>query len=233
MNIRELLVKLGFVPETATFTEQQPGYCYRFGNLDLQVSELTNLHMQREMLFTGVIADSRTVGVVEFALPLEVESYEQGVAMIARNLARRFNPSVPTPWLAQGLLWADHLPGRREMRLYEQRPYCTVEADWFKVAAKRLIACGKAAAPDAVFVTTFADGVLAYRLPDQLLAMPAKGADWPKAVTCRAAGLQHLSPRTPAAGVPVEAWKDHLQIGRLRLQVVEAPGQDLPVPEGS
>lgn len=233
MKTRELLVKLGFEPETARFTDQQPGYYYQFGNLDLQVSELNNLYMQRQMLFTGVIADSRTIGMVEFSLPMEVESYEQGVALIASNLGRNFNPSVPTPWLAQGRLWEEHLPGRREMRLYEQRPYCKVEADWFKVAAKRLIACGKAAAPEAVFVTTFADGVLAFRLPDQLLAMPAKGADWPQAVTCRAVGLQHLSARTPAAGVSVDTWKDHLHIGRLRLQIVETPGQELPVPRGS
>ncbi len=219
MKTRDLLVELGFQAEVARYTDQQPGYRYDFGNLVLHASQVTNEYLRQTMLFTGTKFSPRSIGSVEFSLLLNVESYEQGVALIAYNLGQDFNPMKPTPWLLQGRIWEEHLPGRRELRRFQQRPQCNVEADWFRVAVKKLIAFGENAAEGDCFSVSFAGNVLTVVLPDQQLVMPATGKDWPQAYQCLASGLRHLPRRTPSIGVSVSIWDGYLTIGRLRLPV--------------
>jgi hypothetical protein len=219
MKTRALLVDLRFQTEVARYTDQQPGYHYDFGNLVLHVSQVTNEYLRQTMLFTGTAYSPRSIGSVEFSLPLDVESYEQGVALIAYNIGQDFKPTRPTPWLLLGRMWEEHLPGRRELRLFQQRPQCNVEADWFRVAVKKLMACGENAAEGAYFSVSFAGNVLTVALPDQQLVMPATGKDWPQAYQCLASGLRHLPRRTPSIGVSVSIWDGCLTIGRLQLPV--------------
>lgn len=219
MKTRDLLVELGFQAEVARYTDQQPGYHYDFGNLVLHVSQVTNEYLRQTMLFTGTKYSPRSIGSVEFSLPLDVESYEQGVALIAYNIGQDFKPTRPTPWLLLGRMYEEHLPGRLEQRLFQQRPLCNVEADWFRVAVKKLIACGENAAEGILFSVTFAGSVLTIALPGQLIVMPATGKDWPQSYRCLANGLRHLSKRTPGSGVSVSFWDGHLTIGGLRLPI--------------
>ena len=216
---RDLLVNLGFESVLARFTDQQPGYRYDFGNLDLHASQVTNLYCRPEILFTGVISMPRMLGSVEFSLPLELESYEQCVALIAHNIGRAFVPEIPTPWLLLGRSWEEHLPGRRELRLYQQRPQCHVDADWFKVAVKKLAAAGEDADQTETFSVSFLENVLKFDLSKTCLVMPAAGTSWAQNYVCLATGLKHLSRRTPSSGVSISVWENCLTIGRLQLQL--------------
>ncbi|MDO8687622.1 MAG: hypothetical protein Q7K41_03430 [Dehalococcoidales bacterium] len=219
VSTRDLLVDMGFEPVIATFTDQQPGYRYNFGNFVLHASQVTSKYLRPEILFTGTMATPRVIGTVEFSLPLDVESYEQGVALIAHNIGRSFNPLVPTLWLDQGRAWEEHLPGRREARLYAQRPHCHVEAEWFRVAVKKLIEHGSTADDSQVFTLTFMSGVLKFELPNQILVMPARGKDWSDRYVCLSKGLAHISNRTPSDGIGLGVWKGELAIGRSRLKI--------------
>lgn len=219
VRTRDLLVNLGFESVLARFTDQQPGYRYDFGNLDLQASQVTNLYCRPEILFTGVISMPRMLGSVEFSLPLELESYEQGVALIAHNIGRAFVPEIPTPWLLLGRSWEEHLLGRREPVLYQQRPQCHVDADWFKVAVKKLVAAGKEAHEAETFSVSFLENVLKIDLAKTGLLMPAAGTSWAQTYVCLATRLKHLSRRTPSSGVSISVWENRLTIGRLQLQL--------------
>jgi hypothetical protein len=216
---RDVLVNLGFESVLARFTDKQPGYRYDFGNLDLHASQATNLFGQQEILFTGVISMPRILGSVEFSLPLELESYEQGVALIAHNIGRAFVPEIPTPWLLLGRSWEEHLPGRRELVLYQRRPQCHVDADWFKVAVKKLVDAGEEAHEAETFSVSFLENVLKFDLSKTDLVMPAAGTSWTQTYVCLATGLKHLSRRTPSRGVSISVWENRLTIGRLQLQL--------------
>jgi hypothetical protein len=217
MYTKDILVVLGFESEIAEWAGQQPGYRYDFGNLNLQVAQMMGKYFQPVMQFSGVIDTPRTLGVVKFSLLLEVESLEQGVALIAHNIGRDFTPLRHTPWLDQGRQWEDHLPGRRELRLYEQRPQCQVEPEWFRVAVKKLIAIGEAANEDAEFSVSFQDNVLRFDLSGEIMVMPATGESWPQIFWCRMQELRNLPKRTPLRGVCFSVWKEHLLIGRQQL----------------
>ena len=180
ISTRDLLVALGFEDIVAKYTELQPGYQYHFGNFVLRASQVTGFYLRPEFFFSGIMSTPRTFGMVDFSLPLELESYEQGVALIAYNIGRGFTPATPTPWLSQGRLWEEHLPGRRELRLFAQRPHCHVDAEWFRVAVKKLIAYGDKADDTSTLKASFAAGVLKLELPGQCLVMPATGKDWPQ-----------------------------------------------------
>lgn len=214
MSTRDLLVDLGFKAVIAEYTDQQPGYQYDFGNFILEASQVTGNSYQSEMYFAGIMSTERTHGMVEFSLLLDVESYEQGVALIAHNIGRHFNPTRATPWLSLGRMWEEHLPGRREARLYAQRPHCHVEAEWFRVAVKKLIKHGSKADDSHVFTVSFTSGVLRFTLPNQILVMPAQGKDWSETYVGLSKGLAHISNRTPSEGICLGIWKGKLAIGR-------------------
>ena len=219
ISTRDLLVDIGFEPVIATFTDLQPGYCYNFGNFVLHASQVTGKYLRPEIFFTGTIVTPRSISAVEFSLLLNVDSYELGLALIAHGIGRSFIPLLPTPWLDQGRKWEDHLPGRREARLHQERPQCHVEADWFRVAVKKLVEHGVHADDTQVFKVSFLSGVLKIQLSSQSLVMPATGDDWPEEYICLSRGLVHLSKRTPSEGVWFGVWKDEMAIGRLHLKI--------------
>ena len=217
IKTRDLLEDLGFEPMVAQWTDQQPGYIYRCGSLDLQVSQVTSQYLRPEMQFTGTYLTPRTSGRVEFSLPMELESFEQGVALIAHNVGRQFIPVKNVPWLDLGRTLEDHLPGRRELQLFAKRPKCHIEAEWFRVAAKKLIAHGLAADETRQFNVSFVDHVVKFELGGETLVMPASGTAWTETYSCNVHGLRHLSKRTPSEGVDLGFWQGHFTIGKLRI----------------
>lgn len=219
IGIRDLLVDLGFQSEVAPYTDQQPGYVYRFGNFDLRAVQVTNEHLRPVMQFSGILSTPRSFGAVDFSLPMEVASREQGVALIAHNIGSRFVPSDPTPWLEQGRDWATHLPGRQGLELYGRRPQCHVDALWFRVAVKKLAAAGKMAETSERFSVTFRDGTLMLRLPGQAMPIPATGLPWHQTYECEVRGLADLPRRTSSSGIWISVWQGSLQIGNRKLPV--------------
>jgi hypothetical protein len=221
IKTRELLVELKFEPTLAEFTSAQPGYCYRFGNLDLQAVEVTNEYLRPVMMFSGVKTMPSSFESVQLELPMELDSFEQGVALIAHAIGPRFTPLEATAWLEQGRLWEDHLPGRVDLRLFQQRPKCHVEAAWFRVALKKLRMAAEGTPEGQEFLVGFREDVLRIELPSEVVALPASGKPWPKMYRAGLKGLSFLSKRTPAEGVELDIWKGHITIGRLRLPVVD------------
>ena len=218
MSTRALLLGMGFQTVEAAWTEQQPGYQYDFGNFMLEASELMSLHFQRVMQFSGVQSDQRSIKEVDFQLPLNVECYEQGVALIANGIGRNFKPLIPTDWLEQGRQLQDYLPGMREIRLYDKRPQCLVEADWFKVAAKRLMAVGTTAKENATTDISFREHFLRFDTGQDVIVMPAHGDEWQQEYRCQTSAFQHISKRTPKAGVWFSVWGGNFMIGPLGLK---------------
>jgi hypothetical protein len=138
MKLRNLLVELGFRQDRTIITDEQPGYLYDFGNLELSASQVTNKYFKPVFLFAGIAQTTRTLAEICFEMPLDIDSYKQGVAWIAYGVGKDFRPKKSTDWLEQGREWSDTLPWEMEKREYDRRPRCSVDRDWFRVATKKL-----------------------------------------------------------------------------------------------
>ncbi|WP_137805888.1 hypothetical protein [Pseudomonas sp. G(2018)] len=212
METRALLESLPFQEDYWTLTDRQPGYFYDFGNFRLEAVQLTNQYFRQVFVFSGVIANTRSLRMINFQLPVEVESFEQGVALIAHGLGADFVPDVPTSWLTDGRSWASHLPGVRERIAYSARPHCVVEKDWFRVALRKLLDIGGSTEADALVSIGFDGEVLRFSCNGKVVICPATGSSWDETYSIRATQLEHL-PKRLRDWVDVSIWKDRLTIG--------------------
>jgi hypothetical protein len=110
VKTRALLETLGFQEDWEAITDQRPAYAYDFGNLRLSAAEVMSNYLRPCFLFGGIELGARSIGQVEFEMPVEIESFEQGVAWISYGIGERFRPCFPTPWLADGRMWKEQLP---------------------------------------------------------------------------------------------------------------------------
>ena len=215
--MRAVFEDLGFAPDWTAPTEQSPAYIFDFGNLTLKAAQVTGEYLRPEFLMTGIARTPRSLATIASSAPLEVESFEQGVAFIAAAIGPHFTPLRPAPWLDQGRLWQDHLPGRRELAAYRARPRCNVERDWFRVAARRLREQAQAADEAAVATFAFDGTVLTIQAGALIVPMPAEGAAWTEHYAVRLHHLSHLPRRLMRPFIIIDAWDGKLGIDRLRL----------------
>jgi hypothetical protein len=218
--MRAVFEELGFTPDWTALTEQPPAYTFDFGNLTLKAAQVTGQYLRPEFLMTGVARTPRSLAMIASSAPLEVESFEQGVAFIAAAIGPHFMPLRPTAWLDQGWLWQDHLPGRRELAAYRVRPRCNVERDWFRVAARRLLEKAQTADEEAVATFAFDGTVLTIRAGDLTLPLPAEGSAWPERYAVRLRHLQALPKRLMHPIIMIDAWDGKLGIDRLRVSLL-------------
>ena len=115
MKTRSLFVTLGFQENWNAMTDLQPAYAFDFGNLCLVAAQVMSRSFRPCFLLGGVVQDRRSLGrLVQFEIPLEIESHEQGVALIAHAIGADFQPTIPTPWLLEGQACQAHLPWRHK-----------------------------------------------------------------------------------------------------------------------
>jgi len=210
---RDVLMKLGFKEDWSAITDMQPGYYYDFGNLRLTAAQVVNRYFVPIFYFGGVVTGYRQIREIEFEALLEVESFEQGVALIAYGIGWDFMPLKPTPWLALGQEWQDTLPWIREQKAYMARPQCTVERDWFRVAKRKLLELvTKANENDLAFVR-FDGEMLRICLCGQIIPMPATGKEWDEQYTINAKELDSLPKRLKNDLICVSIWENRLNMG--------------------
>jgi len=103
---QDVLRRLGFREDREVMSDLSPGLSFDFGNFKLEASHQVNRWFRPVVSLGGVMTNDRTVALVHFEMPAEVESFEQGIAFVAHCLDTHanglFKPAAPVPWLAQG-----------------------------------------------------------------------------------------------------------------------------------
>ena len=211
MRTRALFEILGFQEDWEAITDQRPAYYHDFGNLRLTAAEVMSYHGPR-FLFSGVIEGARSVTMVDFEMPLEVESFEQGVAWIWSGIGEEFRPRLPTPWLEDGRTWQDHLPWVRRMEADKGRPQCLVERDWFRVAIKKLHAVAASASENDLVWLAFDGEALRIAAGGVTIIVPATGTAWDTRHAVKGTQLSDL-PRRLTDAVPIAVWDGKISIG--------------------
>lgn len=219
MNVptRDLLEQFSFKPDWSSMTDLPPGYVYDFGSLKLSAAQVSSRSLTPIFSFGGVLNDGRCLRQIRFEMPLEVESVEQGAAWIADGLGSSFTPSKPSQWLEEGRAQRHLLPWVRERIALEARPKCVVERGWFRVAGRQLRQLAASAQPSDLAVLSFDNGVLTIRSGSTTLAMPAAGPPWNRVFTVSLAYFRALPKRIMTESVPISAWQERINIGRLCL----------------
>jgi hypothetical protein len=106
---REAREDPAFLSQTSRPPTSTISAIFSYGRLNAQVVG----HIQACLSYWCGQAWARSVGQIEFEMPLTIDSFEQGVALISHAVGKEFDPLVHTPWLSDGRKWQDHLPWLR------------------------------------------------------------------------------------------------------------------------
>lgn len=130
ISMQSILIKIGFYPN-------EDGLQYDFGNCKLKEIQGVNQYFQEGFNFFGYYISERSAGEFDFFLPLQVESHEQGLALIAYYLRNEEFKNKPN-WLDEGLSLMEHLPWEKETKAYNENPKAYIEHEWFRVLVNKL-----------------------------------------------------------------------------------------------
>lgn len=231
--VRDLLPGLGFT-EDWRWANRLPDFEFHRNNLELRASEVMNRHFQSCILFSGLWRDARTLKMIDFEIPLMVESAEQAVAWIAYGVGTDYEPPGKIDWFEDGKAWQDSLPWERyyadlRLRAAERdrmralRPHCRVARSWLRLLLNQMSATIDGSQPASEFLVHFDGRMLLVQLPNETIGAPATGpAPW----TCRyrltVTPLLSLPKRLTTDPVEVGLWEGLFEIERSRYLVAEA-----------
>ena len=95
-------------------SSNKPAYRAHFGPYEIEAVVLVNRWFREGWMISGLVNTGRTISQIEGELPLDVESKEQGLALLAYFLARQIPDQFKPPWLRIGERMNAHLPWARD-----------------------------------------------------------------------------------------------------------------------
>jgi hypothetical protein len=212
-----LLPSLGFQPDdTIIFSDIRPGLSLNFGNFKLSAVAVTSPFSGEIVLFSGVLATSRTLAEIHFELPRRVESLKQCAAWIVWNLdqhwdGRVFRPARELGWVEEARRNRRLLPWVMSQAEFDARPQCTVQRDWLRLVLKTL-AEHVAALPDESIVAFQFDGsIFSIRSEKRLIVVPGEGRPWTVLFRADAKALRPRPKRFMRESISVSLWESRIR----------------------
>ncbi len=216
----DALQTLGFEPDPKVYSEQQAGLSCDFVSFQLTAGRMMNLEMRETWQFSGVVATPRTVAMIDFEMPLQVESVEQCAAWVAWHLQRdlpRDEKLVARAKQSLVILGLQHqatLPWVRRQAEYAARPQCDVERSWMRQAFKALAEHISTAGPADKISIRFDGAVLAFHGQGWTVPVPAGGEAWPDQYEIKAGDFNSFPARLMQTVIVVSIWEGKLTIGK-------------------
>lgn len=203
--LESVLRRIGFLPTL-------DGLQFDFGNCKLKSIEGMTPQFYYGISFFGFWRTNRKMGELVFSLPLEVESYEHGIALIAYYL-RHAELEIKPKWLIEGLSLSELLPWEIERRKYRENPRAIIEHEWFRVIVKKLLEASKNSTEADVTTFSFDGAVLHIVCNGINIVCSATGKEWQSAATVKTKSLVFLPKRISKKNVQIYIWQDKLHIG--------------------
>lgn len=203
--LESVLRRIGFLPTDG-------GLQFDFGNCKLKSIEGMTPQFFYGITFLGYWKTNRSIGQIHFSLPLEVESYEQGIALMAYYL-RHTVLDVKPKWLIEGLALSVLLPWEIERKKYRENPRAMIEHEWFRILVKKLLEASYNSTE--VDVTTFSfDGAILQIVCNGInIVCAATGKKWQSTATVKTKSLNFLPKRVSKKNFQIYIWQDKLHIG--------------------
>jgi hypothetical protein len=199
-------------------------FAVRIAGGDVAVWESVDRVGRRMAFMQGTVQRPRSIALVEVTLPADVESHEEGLALLAHHLAPHWGNDPRPQWARDGERWADHLPWRRDQADYSGRPQAMVRRDRIRHDLKALSALAGVAAPDALACFSFDGEILRICTTGLNIAVMAEGKPWPAPAQVPLAPLRHLPKRITQDPLPLDLWDGKLRLGRFTLPIMGHQG---------
>ncbi len=114
VSMQSLFEDLGFERFPHPFTSK-PAYRVRFGPYEVELALLTNRWFQQSWMVSGIVNSGRTIAAIEAELPVEVETTEQGLALLSHFVGQHIPDEFKPAWLRIGERMTAHLPWSRNL----------------------------------------------------------------------------------------------------------------------
>ena len=210
------LKELGFKADTASGR----GLCYErtlgFGRLCLSAIKCEGKHFNDVIHIGGTLSTPRTLSEISSDLPLSVDSKEQLAALMVFLTHLNGNELwQQIEWVSMGIQHQDLLPWVAKQKAYDNRPQCSVQREWMRLALNKL-ANVLADTDDTAQVELGFDGsVLTIVCLGNMIPMPATGNIWQSRFWIPANKLSgNLPKRLMQPSVEVSVYEGVLRIGR-------------------
>jgi hypothetical protein len=210
--LESILIRIGFLPK-------EDGFQFDFGNCKLKAIEGLTPQFFYGFSFLGNWRTNRSIGQIDFALPLDVESYEQGIALIAYNL-RHAELEVKPKWLIEGLLLSDILPWEIEKKKYRDNPRAIIEHEWFRIIVNKFLEASKNSTEVDETTFSFDGSVLQIVCNGIKIVCSGTGKNWQSTAIVKTKSLGFLPKRISNKSVQIFIWQEKLHIGN-RVFVLE------------
>jgi hypothetical protein len=226
----DALRELGFEADSSVRSEDGAGLSIDLGKFRLSAGRVMNQRFTHVIDLGGVYASSRTIGTVEFEMPLTVESTEQCAAWIAWHLRRQLPAteralSLPKAAIVfLGFKHQDTLPWVRNAAAYDSRPQCMVSRTWMRQALRQLASNLGSLSPADTVVLAFDGQVFSFSAATWAVPVPADGLAWPHRYGVPVANLLRLPARLTNEQVQVSVWEGGLFIGNRKFDGVAVIG---------
>lgn len=200
-------------------TDERPAFSIKWQGVEITAARMVNMQLVPIWNFGGHFRQNNRMGIIDFEMPLELESHEQAIAWMADSLLFRSRLQNAPDWLQEGLQWRDKLPWIRRQKAYAARERCRVVRDWFRLPCKAMRRWAEEQ-PGSIAQFFFDGEVLRITGNGELLVIPAEGAAWTQPVQIAVDGLRHLPKRLMRDVDGISIWEGKLYIGRLTLPLV-------------
>jgi hypothetical protein len=242
VRVLDVLADLGFVVDPTGHSDDPPALALRGSNYSIRAGSTVTARLWPVVHFGGSIKSGDGFSIVDFALPLTVDSLNQAMAWIAYGLGRGTRLDPMPPWLPQALALSEELPWMKRPRQtparvlrdtlsWQVRPCCLVERDWARLALNFLRRAAERD-PFEVFGADFDGEMLIVRALGQALGVPATGSGpWRPGFR---ASLQHLHPMPRmlrSDPVEISIWDEALRMDHgSKIWVVSPRPEEAPMP---
>ncbi|WP_420148586.1 hypothetical protein [Spirosoma sp.] len=213
VSLYEILKKIGFRSTSDSRLELD------FGNFKLVAVEAMNRYLKDIVYFSGINQTERRLGLIEFEIPQEVDSFEQGVAFLSFKLGRDFEAKNVPAWYHQGLLWKSLLPWEQSKLAYSQKPSATIEHDYFKLIVQKMRKKSDEATEDDITTLSFNGNTLTINCLGERIIAPATGNPWEE-VSLKTRSLAHLPQRIKQQIGTIYIWESRLHVANYVLPLL-------------
>jgi hypothetical protein len=223
----DLLIKLDFKYGANPAFSNDSALTYNFGNGYICATQTLNDRFEDVMALQGYYIGSRAAGEIVSEMPLQVESFYQGIAYLANAVGKYAELKKKPIWYTEGLKHLEELPHRRklaaELEAYEKLPRCFIEHHWLKAIHKAMIQYIAAAGDDDLASFSFDGNILRIEFSGQLAVVPAQGKPWQGEATVSLKALKDFPRRIRRRGSILTIFEDRLALEGMVVTLINKP----------
>ena len=214
LQMETLLVlgRIGFKPSGF-------GYSFDFVGLKLNAVIGFNLSINYGVHFAGVFRNARSFSEIQFSIPEEVDSYEQGLGYLAYFL-QKYPIESPPQWLTDGQQYIYDLPflveRRKQLWEAEYANKATVDHQLFKLHLKKIRSLLDTFGDQGQELRiSFKEKIFKIEIGSEVFVFNGSGSDWTQEYILDSAVFKKIPPRLPRRDLTIGVQNDgQIRIGR-------------------